>query len=115
MRAKDLKVLVIDTLECMKAENIQVLDIRAMTDITDYMSIATGKSKRQVKGLANAIVVKAKKSGCRVLSVEGGEVGEWILVDLGDVVAHVMTLHARTIYNLEKLWAVSRIQESCIS
>jgi ribosome-associated protein len=106
MQAEQLKLLVIDALEDIKAEDIQVLDVSSMTDVTDIMVIATGKSTRQVKALANEVVMQAKAAGIQPLGVEGEQVGEWALVDLGDVIAHVMTPQTRLTYNLEKLWSV---------
>ena len=106
MQAKELKLLVIDALEDIKAEDIQVLDVTAMTDVTDFMIIATGKSTRQVKALANEVVMQAKATGIQPLGVEGEDIGEWALVDLGDVIAHIMTPQIRITYNLEKLWSV---------
>jgi len=106
MQADKLKLLVIDALEDIKAEDIQVLDVTAMTDVTNFMIIATGKSTRQVKALANEVTMQAKAAGIQPLGVEGEDVGEWALVDLGDVIAHVMTPQMRTTYNLEKLWQV---------
>jgi ribosome-associated protein len=106
MQANELKLLVIDALEDIKAEDIQVLDVTGMTDVTDYMVIATGKSTRQVKALANEVAVQAKAAGVKPLGAEGEDVGEWALVDLGDVIAHIMTPETRVTYNLEKLWSV---------
>ena len=106
MQAEQLKLLVIDALEDIKAEDIQVLDVKEMTDVTDIMIIATGKSSRQVKALANEVVMQAKAAGIQPLGVEGETVGEWALVDLGDVITHIMTPQTRLTYNLEKLWAV---------
>ncbi len=106
MKAKELQLLVIDALEDIKAEDIQVLDVTAMTDVTDYMIIATGKSTRQVKALANSVSSQAKAAGIIPMGVEGEDVGEWALVDLGDVIAHILTPEMRATYNLEKLWSV---------
>jgi ribosome-associated protein len=106
MQAKELKLLVVDALEDIKAEDIQILDVTAMTDFTDFMIIATGKSTRQVKALANAVNVQAKAAGVIPLGMEGEDVGEWALVDLGDVIVHVMTPEIRATYTLEKLWSV---------
>ncbi|NQZ54015.1 MAG: ribosome silencing factor [Piscirickettsiaceae bacterium] len=106
MKVNELKLLVIDALEDIKAEDIQVLDVTTMTDVTDFMIIATGKSTRQVKALANQVTSQAKAAGIQPLGVEGENVGEWALVDLGDVIAHIMTPQTRTTYNLEKLWSV---------
>jgi ribosome-associated protein len=106
METTELKLLVIDALEEIKAEDIQVLDVTTMTDVTDFMIIATGKSTRQVKALANEVIMQAKKAGHQPLGVEGEDIGEWALVDLGDVIAHVMTPQTRLTYNLEKVWSV---------
>jgi ribosome-associated protein len=106
METTELKLLVIDALEEIKAEDIQVLDVTTMTDVTDFMIIATGKSTRQVKALANEVIIQAKKAGHQPLGVEGEDIGEWALVDLGDVIAHVMTPQTRLTYNLEKVWSV---------
>ena len=111
MQAEQLKLLVIDALEDIKAEDIQVLDVAAMTDVTDIMIIATGKSSRQVKALANEVVMQAKAAGIQPLGVEGEDIGEWALVDLGDVIAHIMTPQTRLTYNLEKLWSVPESDE----
>jgi len=106
MQAKELKLLVIDALEDIKAEDIQVLDVTEMTDVTDLMIIATGKSTRQVKALANEVSQQVKAAGQQPLGVEGEDVGDWALVDLGDVIVHIMTPQTRMTYNLEKLWQV---------
>jgi ribosome-associated protein len=111
MQAEQLKLLVIDALEDIKAEDIQVLDVTGMTDVTDMMIIATGKSTRQVKALANEVVMQAKAAGIQPLGVEGENIGEWALVDLGDVIAHIMTPQTRLTYNLEKLWSVPENNE----
>lgn len=106
MQADELKLLVIDALEDIKAEDIQILDVAAMTDVTDLMIIASGKSTRQVKALANEVITQAKGADVHPLGVEGEDIGEWALVDLGDVIVHIMTPQTRATYNLEKLWQV---------
>ena len=106
MQAKELKLLVIDALEDIKAEQIEVLDVTGMTDVTDFMIIATGKSTRHVKALANEVSKQAKAADVQPLGMEGEDVGEWALVDLGDVIVHIMTPQTRSTYNLEKLWQV---------
>ncbi len=111
MQVNDLKLLVIDALEDIKAEDITVLDVMTMTDVTDYMVIATGKSQRQVKALANEVVMQAKEAGVQPLGVEGEDIGEWALVDLGDVIVHIMLPQVRATYNLEKLWRVPDVAE----
>ncbi len=106
MQSKELQLLVIDALEDIKAEDIQILDVMTMTDVTDFMIIATGKTTRQVKALANEVSTQAKAAGIKPLGMEGEDIGEWALVDLGDVIVHVMTPQIRITYNLEKLWSV---------
>jgi ribosome-associated protein len=99
-----LKKLVVEALEDIKGGDIRVLDVRDKTSITDVMVIATGNSNRQVKALVDSVIEKSKKAGVQVLGSEGTEAGEWALVDLGDVVVHVMQPSVRDFYNLEKLW-----------
>lgn len=106
MQVDELKALVIDALESIKAQDIQALDVTGMTDVTDVMIIASGQSGRQVKALTNEVVSKAKASGVMPMGVEGEDIGEWALVDLGDVITHIMTPQIRATYNLEKLWSV---------
>lgn len=101
---EQLKKLAIDALEAMKARDITVLDVREISTITDYMVIASGTSTRQVKALAASVAENAKEHGCIPLGIEGEQVGEWALVDLADVVVHVMLPEVRAFYNLEKLW-----------
>jgi ribosome-associated protein len=108
MQVQELKLLVIDALEDIKADDITVLDVTKMTDVTDLMIIATGKSTRQVKALAAQVSLQAKTAGLLPLGVEGEDIGEWALVDLGDVIVHIMTPQMRTTYNLEKLWSVTQ-------
>jgi ribosome-associated protein len=106
MEIENLKKLVVNALEDLKAREIKVIDVRGKTAITDFMIIASGTSDRHVKALAVSVVEEAKSSGILPLGVEGERDGEWILVDLCDVVVHVMLPHARDFYGLEKLWTV---------
>lgn len=112
MQVDELKALVIDALESIKAQDIQALDVTGMTDVTDVMIIASGQSGRQVKALTNEVVAKAKASGVMPMGVEGEDIGEWALVDLGDVITHIMTPQIRATYNLEKLWSVPETASS---
>lgn len=87
-----------------KAVDIRTLDVRNLTVITDYMIIASGRSSRQVKALTERVLEAAREQGAQVLGVEGERQGEWVLVDLGGVVIHLMQPDARNFYQLEKLW-----------
>ena len=111
MQAEQLKLLVLDALEDIKAEDIKILDVRKMTDFTDTMIIATGKSSRQVKALANEVSSQVKAVGIQPIGMEGEDVGEWVLVDLGDLIVHIMMPQIRETYNLEKLWSVPETTE----
>lgn len=107
MKTEQLRQLITTALEDLKAFDIQVLDVHAMTSVTDWMVIASGTSTRHVKSIADAVVLACKNAGVQPLGVEGEREGEWVLVDLGDVVAHVMLPTVREFYALEKLWTVA--------
>jgi ribosome-associated protein len=94
-----------DALEDAKARDITVLDVRKVSDFTDYMVIATGTSNRHVQSSADKVVDALRAHGVRAVGVEGGKTGDWVLIDFGDVVAHVMREEIRDFYNLEKLWS----------
>lgn len=104
MRSKDLVALVEQALEDLKAVNIRTLEVSGLTSITDYMVIAGGTSDRHVRSIADNVVEKAKEAGADILGVEGHEFGEWVLVDLTDVVVHIMQPRVRDFYKLENLW-----------
>lgn len=104
MNTKELCDLAIDALEDIKGIDIKVLDVVNKSSVTDIMIFASGNTSRQVKALANSVADKAKKAGSPALGVEGDGSNEWVLVDLGDVVVHVMQPTIREFYNLEKLW-----------
>ncbi|MDX1318823.1 MAG: ribosome silencing factor [Oceanospirillum sp.] len=105
MQTEQLKQLVIDSLEEMKGNDIVVIDVTGNTSVTDFMIIASGTSNRHVASLANNVVVTVKENGVRPLGVEGQAGSEWVLVDLGDVVVHVMQPATRQFYDLERLWS----------
>ena len=102
--AQALTHLVTGALEDRKAQRITVLEVHALTDVTDVMVIASGRSTRQVRATAEHVIERSKAAGCRPLGVEGLREGEWVLVDLGDLVLHLMTPETRETYQLEKLW-----------
>ena len=99
-----LRDLVTAALEDMKATNVKVLDVRGLTDIADTMIIASGTSDRHVRSIAERVVEKAKAAGVRPLGLEGEREGEWVLVDLNEVIVHVMLPRVRELYALESLW-----------
>ena len=104
LQAEATRKLALEALEALKADNIVVLDVRAQTSFTDYMVFASGSSTRHVSAIADSVVEAAKAAGDPALGVEGEDVGEWVLVDLGDVVVHIMLPDVRLYYELEKLW-----------
>jgi ribosome-associated protein len=104
MESEQLKSLVTDALKELKAADVAVIDVAEVSGFTDYMVIASGTSTRHVKSLAENLIRRCRSAGVRPLGVEGEGVAEWILVDLGDVVAHIMLPEVRDFYNLEKLW-----------
>lgn len=103
----DIRELAKRALDDLKAEEVIELDVRDKTSFTDYIIVASGTSTRHVKAVANNVVMEAKKAGLQPLGVEGEDEGEWVLVDLGDVVVHVMQPQVRAFYDLESLWRVS--------
>ena len=99
-----LTQVVLDALDDMKAVDVKALDVRGMTDITDTMVVASGTSDRHVKSIADRVVQRCKEAGFRPYGMEGERDGEWVLLDLQDVVLHVMLPRVREFYALEKLW-----------
>ena len=106
-RIRPLVQVVEGALDEMKAVNVRVLDVHKLTDIADTMIIASGNSDRHVRSIADRIVEHAKQGGFRPMGVEGERDGEWVLVDLQDVIVHIMLPRVREFYRLESLWDVS--------
>ena len=104
MRLNKLQQTAVTALEDIKARDITVLDVRTITSIYDSMIIASAESNRQVKALAHHVRDKLKEAGATIIGVEGEETGDWVLVDCGDIVVHVMQPAVRAYYNLEELW-----------
>ena len=104
MELEALQELVTTAMDDMKAQQVKVLDVRGKSTITDMMVIATGTSTRHVKSIAENVALKAKNAGEQPLGTEGERDSEWMLVDLNDIIVHVMTPATRDFYNLEKLW-----------
>ncbi len=105
MTADELKKIVITALEDLKGLDIIALDVRGLTSIADCMIFCSGTSNRHVKSLADNAASTAKKRGAHVLGTEGEDTGEWVLVDFGDVVLHVMLPETRAFYDLERMWS----------
>ena len=105
-----LEKLVLNALEDLKAVNIKVLDVRGLTDVADTMIVASGTSDRHVRAIAESVIVKAKEAGRRPMGTEGEPDGEWVLVDLQDVLVHVMLPRVREFYALEQLWEAPQAQ-----
>jgi ribosome-associated protein len=99
-----LKSVVIDALADMKALEVKVLDVRGLTDIADFMVIASGTSDRHVRSVAQRVVERTKEAGFRPHGVEGQQDGDWVLIDLSEMIVHVMLPRVREFYGLEKLW-----------
>ncbi len=99
-----LKTVVIDALADMKALEVKVLDVRGLTDIADFMVIASGTSDRHVRSVAQRVVEKTKEAGFRPHGVEGQQDSDWVLIDLSEMIVHVMLPRVREFYGLEKLW-----------
>ena len=113
MNSKRLCKLAHKAVDELKGQDVTELDVRKLTDVTDYLLVVTGRSTRQVKAIAENVIDKAKAAGVRPLGIEGLEDGEWVLVDLVDVVVHVMQPDTRTYYELEKLWtAMTPLQDT---
>ena len=99
-----LKTIVLAALDDMKALDVKMLDVRGLTDIADFMVIASGTSDRHVRSVAQRVVEKTKEAGFRPHGVEGQQDGDWVLIDLHDMIVHVMLPRVREFYGLEKLW-----------
>ena len=111
MQIEKLTGLINQTLDNLKATDICNLDVSGLTPITDMMIIASGESQRQVKALAEQVIMAAKKQKIQPLGIEGEQYGEWVLVDLGDVIVHLMHPTVRAYYQLEKLWSVAEDEQ----
>ena len=104
METRQIEQLVIAALEDIKAKDIEVIDTSKLTPLFESIIIACGDSNRQIRSLARHVGDKVREAGVEILSTEGEDSGEWVLVDLGDVVVHVMQPAIRSYYNLEELW-----------
>ncbi|MBS0613412.1 MAG: ribosome silencing factor [Proteobacteria bacterium] len=112
--APALKDVVVAALEDMKALDIKPLDVRGLTDVADYMIIASGTSDRHVRSIAERVVERCKEAGFRAHGVEGRADSEWVLIDLTDIVVHVMLPRTREFYGLEKLWDMTAAKRAAV-
>ena len=115
LNTAELEDLVVSALEDFKALDIIVIDVSGQSPLTERMVIASGNSTRHVKSMAENLVVKSKAHGNPPLGIEGQKEGEWVLVDLNDVIVHLMLPQTRAFYNLEKLWEASNKRRSGVS
>ena len=112
LATKKLADRLVGALEDVKADNIQLLDVHRLTSITDYMIVGSGRSNRQVRAMADRVIEVAAEMGIKPVGIEGYDGGEWVLIDLGDVVVHAMHPLTRAFYQLEKLWGDAPHQSS---
>jgi ribosome-associated protein len=110
MDIKKLQAIVIDALEDIKAQDIKLYDTTHLTSLFDRLAIASGTSNRQTKALASSVRDKVKESGGHIISIEGEDTGEWVLVDLGDMIVHIMQPTIRDYYRLEEIWGDKEVK-----
>ena len=111
-RSAALKALVLSALDDMKALEIKVLDVRGLTDVADTMIIASGTSDRHVRSVAQKVVEKTKAAGFRPHGIEGQQDSDWVLIDLNEIIVHVMLPRVREFYGLEKLWDMTEAKRA---
>jgi len=104
LKKKELREIILEAANDLKGQSIDCIDVRRLTSIADYMVIVTGRSSTHVKALSDNVVKEVKKANFEVVGVEGRAQSEWVLVDVGDIVVHVMLSQFRELYNLEELW-----------
>ena len=112
--ASGLKTAVVAALKDMKALDIKVLDVRELTDVADHMVIASGRSDRHLRSIAERVVEKCRQAGFRAHGIEGRNDSEWVLIDLSDIIVHVMLPRTREFYALEKLWDVAAARRAAV-
>ena len=105
LNSDDLQQLVIDAMDDLKARDIRHINVEGAAGFTDRMVFASGTSNRHVKSIAQSVLDKVKRAGMSPMGVEGEDTGEWVLIDLGDVVAHIMLPDTRQFYDIERLWS----------
>lgn len=111
MQTNELLTLISAELDERKGQSITVIDVKDRSSVTDFMILVTATSERHSQALANYITIKVKEKGMKPLGVEGEQGSNWVLLDLGDIVLHIMTKQARELYQLEKLWSIETRKE----
>jgi ribosome-associated protein len=111
---ENMKLAVVDAIEDIKGFDISVMDVRKLTSMTNYMIVASANSSRQAKAVADNVREKLKEKGYHIRGTEGEKEGEWVLVDLDDIVVHIMVPTTRAYYNLEQLWGEAESRRSHI-
>jgi ribosome-associated protein len=112
MQINQLLTLVTTELDQRKGQGISVIDVKDHSSVTDFMILVTATSERHSQALSNYIVIKIKEHGLKPLGIEGEQGSDWVLVDLGDIVLHIMTTEARERYQLEKLWSIGTNEDT---
>jgi ribosome-associated protein len=112
MELDALKALTLEAIEDVKAFDIKMIDVQGRNSLTDVLIFASARSDRQAKAIANNVIEKSKQAGVQPIGVEGMQTGDWVLVDLGDIVVHVMLPQVRDFYNIEKLWDIDKASET---
>ena len=112
MQIEELLTVVNAELEERKGENITTIDVKGRTSFTDFMILVTATSERHAKSLGDYVIEKVKSHKIKPLGVEGDGTSEWVLLDLGDIILHIMTAQARELYQLEKLWSIDRPEDA---
>lgn len=107
MTSEQLKDLALTAIEDLKGQDVVVLDVKKQADFTDYMIVVSGTSDRHLKAMSNEVFIQTKRAGFPALNVSGEDSRDWILVDLGDVVVHLMKPETRQLYEIEKLWSLT--------
>ncbi len=115
MKSEALKDLAVEALEDLKGDDITVLDVREQADFTDFMIVVSGTSQRHLKAMTGQLYLSSKKAGVPPISIEGEDSQEWMLVDLGDVVVHLMRPETRALYEIEKLWSLGKQRDASAS
>jgi ribosome-associated protein len=111
MQTNELLTLITAELDKRKGQKITIIDVKERSSVTDFMVLVTATSERHSQALSGYITIKVKEQGMQPLGVEGGQGSDWVLLDLGDIVLHIMTIKARELYQLEKLWSIETRRE----